>query len=119
MANLHMLMEIGVDTDEGLACCADDVEFYEEMLKEYVSESKTGLDELNRFYTMQDWEHYGIRAHTTKSTSRMIGAVSFSEIAREMEFAAKEGRAEAIIMNHASFVSGYQQLVDGNQKALI
>ena len=109
MANLHMLMEIGVDTDEGLACCADDVEFYEEMLK----------DELNRFYTMQDWEHYGIRAHTTKSTSRMIGAVSFSEIAREMEFAAKEGRAEAIIMNHASFVSGYQQLVDGIQKALI
>ena len=49
----------------------------------------------------------------------MIGAVSFSEIAREMEFAAKEGRAEAIIMNHASFVSGYQQLVDGIQKALI
>ena len=119
MVNLQMLKVTGIDTDEGLACCADDAEFYEEMLKEYVSESQTGLDELDRFYTMQDWEHYGIRAHTAKSTSRMIGAVSFSDIAREMEFAANEGKSEEIVARHALFITDYQQLVDDIRKAIV
>lgn len=119
MADLQMLKAIGIDPDEGLAYCADDEEFYEDMLKEYISESQNGIEELNRFYAVQDWDHYGIRVHTAKSTSRMIGAASFSETAREMEFAAKEGRTEEIVSRHHSFVTGYQEIIDGIRKALI
>lgn len=119
MADIQILRSGGIDINEGLACCADDAEFYEEMLAEYITESKTGEEELDRFYTQQDWVRYGIRAHSVKSTSRMIGATSFSEIAREMEFAAKEGRFDEIIARHDAFTGEYRRLADCIREALI
>ena len=118
MSDIQKLKESGIDIEEGLACCADDEEFYEEMLGEYVSEYRSGLEELNRFYEEKDWKNYGIRAHIVKSTSRMIGARSFSETAREMESAVRDGNQEQIIARHSDFIIGYQQLVDGIRKAL-
>lgn len=118
MADMQMLRSGGIDPDEGLACCADDAEFYEEMLAEYIAESQAGLEELDRFCAQKDWTRYGIRAHSVKSTSRMIGAASFSETAREMELAAKEGRSDEIIARHHTFADEYRQLTECIRKAL-
>ena len=118
MVDTQTLAALGIDAEEGLAYCADDPEFYEEMLGEYVAEAGAGLDELDRAYAGRDWQLYGIRAHSIKSTSRMIGATAFSELAREMELAAREGRAGDIDARHAPFVAGYRQLVGDIRKVL-
>ena len=36
MLDTEALHRIGIDTEEGIAYCADDPEFYEDMLREYL-----------------------------------------------------------------------------------
>ncbi len=117
MLNIEALTAAGIDTEEGMAYCADDPEFYEEMLMEFVSEAVSRPEEMGRLLSDADWENYGIHAHTLKSSSRMIGATSFSERAREMEMAAKAGDADTILSGHASFAAEYAALVDAIRKA--
>ena len=117
MLNMDALTAAGIDTEEGLAYCADDPEFYEEMLMEFVSEAMSRPEEMNRLLSSADWVNYGIHAHTLKSTSRMIGALSFSEQARELEMAAKAGDGDMIFSRHASFAAEYAALVDAIRKA--
>ncbi len=117
MLNLAALTAAGIDTEEGMAYCADDPEFYEEMLKEFVSEAISRPEEMGKLLSVADWVNYGIHAHTLKSTSRMIGALAFSERARAMEMAAKAGNGDVILSNHASFAAEYAALVDAIRKA--
>jgi len=118
MADLSALKKYGIDTEEGLAYCADDPEFYEEMLAEYVNEGAGNVPELKGMFEAKDWEHYRIIAHSVKSTSRMIGAKEMAERAFEMETAAKEGSTEAIIASHPQFLEKYDNLIAILQKEL-
>jgi len=110
---MDQLKALGIDTDEGLAYCADDPEFFEEMLDEYAAEAAGRLEELEESCQEGNWSQYGILAHTVKSTSRMIGAKEFSEKAREMEMAAKEGSGDVIRAGHDRFVAEYRALSEG------
>lgn len=113
MLNTEALHRIGIDTEEGIAYCADDPEFYEDMLREYLQESDGRAADLRRFYASQDWSQYGLCAHSVKSTSKMIGAKAVSELAREMEFACRSGDAASVLAGHDRFLREYTDLVDG------
>lgn len=112
MPDTAKLEALGIDAGEGLAYCADDPEFYEEMLAEYVNEGEANRAQLRRFFEAQDWENYRIRAHSLKNTSRMIGAAMLSERVHALELAAKEGNIEAIHAAHDAFLADYAALVD-------
>jgi Hpt domain. len=112
MLDLQKLEELGLDTEEGLACCAEDPEFYEEMLGEYIAEGRKKSAELKRLYDSADWADYGMRAHSVKSTSRTIGALTLSETARELEFAAKERNEQTIRTLHPAFLTAYTELLE-------
>ena len=55
MPDTKALHRIGIDTEEGIAYCADDAEFYEDMLREYLQESDDRAADLQRFYAPQRW----------------------------------------------------------------
>ena len=112
MPDFEALQALGLHTDEGLACCADDPEFYEEMLAEYAAEAPVRVAQLEEQFDAADWKNYGISAHSVKSTSRMIGALALSERAKELEFAAKAGDAETIRGAHAPFLKEYTLLAE-------
>ena len=112
MLDRKALEALGVDTSAGLACCADDPEFYEEMLAEYVKESETNRTDLQRFFEAQDLDNYRIRAHSIKSTSRMIGASALAETAYGLELAAKDRDAAKIAEAHGPFLSDYSAFAD-------
>lgn len=118
MLNENALRALEIDMAEGLACCADDPEFYEEMLGEYAAEGPARAEELQRFYEAADWADYAIRAHSVKSTSRMIGADAFAERARILETAAKAGDAAAVRAAHDAFLRDYRALQRGIREAL-
>lgn len=111
MPDLDALSLIGIDTEEGIAFCADDPEFYEEMLREFLDESSAKYDDLRKSFTDHDWHLYGICAHSIKSTAKMIGAKTLSERAREMEFAAKERNEAVLAAGHDRFLSEYMELI--------
>ena len=113
MLDTEALHRIGIDTEEGIAYCADDPEFYEDMLREYLQESDGRAADLRRFYALQDWSQYGLCAHTVKSTSKMIGAKAVSELAREMELACRSRDAASVLTGHDRFLREYTDLADG------
>ena len=110
MLDTEALRRIGIDPEEGLACCAEDPEFYEEMLREYLKESDAKAAELRSFYEERIWQRYGISAHSVKSTSRMIGAKALSERAHELELAGREENESAILAGHERFLKEYADL---------
>ena len=112
MLDTEALHRIGIDTEEGIAYCADDPEFYEDMLREYLQESDGRAADLRRFYASQDWSQYGLCAHTVKSTSKMIGAKAVSELAREMELACRSRDAASVLTGHDRFLREYTDLAD-------
>lgn len=118
MPDMKQLQDLGLHTEDGLAYCADDPEFYAEMLQEYAAESAEKAAELARFYAARDWPNYAIRAHSLKSTSRMIGAQALSDRARGLEAAAKAGDEAAVAADHAPFLAALAALT-GRLKELL
>ena len=98
------LEALGIDTEEGLAYCVNDPEFYEEMLGEYTADGKEAVTAMQRFLDAGDWQNYRIRAHSLKNTSRTIGARDISERAYALELAAAEKDAAAILALHGPFI---------------
>ena len=112
MLERDALAQIGIDVDEGIACCAGDPEFFDEMVVEYLDESAERTAELARLYEVRDWSQYARCAHSIKSTSMMIGARSIAELARTMELAGKEGDEAAILAGHEGFLGQYAGFAD-------
>ena len=110
-SEMEKLRELGIDTEEGLACCADDEEFYLEMIEEYAREGKERYETLKQCFARKDWKNYSIHAHSLKSTSRMIGAAALSELARELEFASREGDEEKVQSLHDEMMRSYDALL--------
>ncbi len=102
--DLQLLQALGLDTEEGLAFCAGDGEFYEEMLGEYVTESLSRAAELEAFFTVRDWGAYRTAVHSLKSTSRMIGAQALSQRAKELESAAADKNEAVLLAGHGGFL---------------
>ena len=113
MLDTHALKSLGIDDAEGLTYCADDMDFYGEMLAEYVNEHDANETRMQRFFEARDWANYRILMHSVKNTSRMIGASDLSEKAHGLELAAKEGDESALRTAHTPFLADYAALADG------
>ena len=119
MLDMKELEALGVDTSAGLACCADDPEFYEEMLAEYVKESETNKVDLQRFFEARDLDNYRIKVHSIKSTSSMIGASALAEKAYSLELAGKERDEAKIAEAHEPFLTDYSLFADRLRELII
>lgn len=105
------LKAAGINTEEGISYCAEDEDFYVEMLGEFIKESEGNLKKLEESFDAENWADYRILAHSVKNTSKMIGARGFSEQAHEMELAAKEENAAKIRESHELFSAEYVSLI--------
>ena len=64
-------------------------------------------EEIEGFYSSEDWQDYTIKVHALKSSAKLIGAVAFAERAQLLENAGKEENVEYIRANHADFMKDY------------
>lgn len=99
-----------LDLQTGLSYCMNDMDFYHEMVEEYLANDKR--DTMEETFASEDWENYQIAVHTLKSTSLMIGAVALSKQAAEMEKAAKTRNTDYIREHHANLILKYAELCD-------
>ena len=99
-----------VDLATGLANCMDSKEFYIEMVKEFLAGDKSS--ELEAALNDEDLREYRVIVHGLKSTSLVIGAVEFSELAKAQEFAARDGKFDEVKSKHAALMFEYRKLCD-------
>ncbi len=105
-----------LDVETGMTYCANDEEFYLEMIGTYFEDSK--LSEIEKSFAQKDWQNYRILVHALKSTSLSIGAVPLSQAAKALEAAAKEGDEGYIQANHAACMAAYKTLLEKIDAAL-
>ena len=111
--------DIGLNTDDGLKYCANDIPFYLEMLNDFVSLHQNKLKTLCECFGKQDWNDYKIYVHALKSNLHSIGAIKLSETARMLENAADSGEIATIRENHQDFIDEYNKLAkDIDEKVL-
>ena len=114
-----------INFDAAMSYCMNSKAFFIEMAQDFYTDEKTEL--INEYYTEKDWKNYRIQAHALKSTSLIIGALKFSEMAKKLELAAKEENWQYVTNNHTEMVNSYNKLkkeigkwleVSGNAKNL-
>lgn len=99
-----------LDLQTGLSYCMNDMDFYREMVEEYLANDKRSI--MEETFAAEDWGNYQIAVHTLKSTSLTIGAVALSKQAAEMEKAAKSRDTDYIREHHAELILKYTKLCD-------
>lgn len=86
----------GVDMEKGLAYAMGQQSIYEKVMLEYVKSRDDFAARLQEYYEASDWEKYRIVAHSIKSSSYSIGAEELGNLAKEMEFAARDLDVDSI-----------------------
>ena len=74
-----------VDWEKGKAFCMGNEEFYREILQAFL-ESPSAM-ELRQYYEESDFDNYRIKIHAMKSNLANIGAMSASDVAKQLELA--------------------------------
>ena len=99
------------DRNAGLQYCRGDEMFYRELLVQFHSESVKKRQMIEADYEQKNMEDYRIRVHALKSTAKMIGAENLSDLAKDLEMAAKEKDWDFIEKNHKEVLDQYAAAV--------
>ncbi len=106
---LARLKDIGININAGMQYCKNDMDFYKEVLVRFAQDAAGKAAEINDFYRQKDFGNYQIRVHALKSSAKMAGADSLSEMARKAEEAAKNHDAGYIEKHHEAILAGYSE----------
>ena len=101
---------LGLETKDGLRFCAQDTDFYREMLSDFAASFAEKGKLLAECRQKEDFKDYQIYVHALKSTSRSIGANALSDMARQLEDAARGGNTDFILAHHEQLLKDYESL---------
>ena len=108
---LVYLEEKGFHTGAGLQYCRGDREFYEGLLMQFAKSAENKITDIEGSFRQEDYKNYQILVHALKSSSKMIGADTLSEMAKAAEEAAKNQDAAYIKENHGDILDKYKEVV--------
>jgi len=108
---MAQLEGIGVNTRSGMQYCRGDKEFYVELLEKFAQDEERKASGMNVSFQNGDLGNYRILVHALKSSAKMVGADSLSEMAKRAEEAAKDNDAGYIREHHEELLNKYHELV--------
>ena len=95
----------------GLRNCGGEISDYLEILKINYEYGHKSLDELETLLTKKDYENYTIKIHSMKSTTKNMGAMRVSDMARKQEEAGRAGEYDHLGLDFAAFRAKYESLL--------
>ena len=105
----EQLLAMGIDMNEGIGY-AGTKDMYLITLRFFRDSAEAKLRELQGYYDDENWENYVTKVHGLKSSARVIGAETFSEHARLLELAGKEGDLDYIHAQHTGLMEEYRTM---------
>ena len=97
-----------INLELGLQYCMDSKSFYIEMLMTFSDIER--LEKIQEAFNLGDVKNYQILVHALKSTAMSIGAENLSELAKKLEFAAKNDNLDEIRAGHGDLMIDYQKV---------
>lgn len=107
-----------IDKKIGMSYCSDMESLYNELVQMFIDLGPEKKTELTSFLEHEDCVNYEIAVHALKSTAKSIGAVGLSEYAKDMEFAAKDGKLKFLQERHNTLMKYYQKVIDEGKSLL-
>ena len=107
-----------VDTAAGLGRFAGNEEVYKNVLKSYVTNTRSLLEGLNGHLEKENLTDYAILVHGIKGSSFGVGAMGLGAKAERLENLAKAGEKERVLAENSSFVESVKTLLDSIDSAL-
>ena len=98
MEKKELLKNYNVQVDESLEFWGD-MDSYNESLKEFLDSLDEKLNNLEYYKNNEDYNNYGILAHSMKSEAKYLGFMSDAEVFLQHEMAGKESNKEFINNN--------------------
>ena len=99
----------GIDTAKGIVNCGS-AEDYDVILNIFLESYVSKSGELNSLYEAGDWEDYTVKVHALKSSAFIIGADGLGELAKELEYAGKDGDIDRIRADHEKLMGMYEDI---------
>lgn len=118
VTSLARLEANGFLVAEGLRYCGRSSALYEEVLTHFARDAERKIAKLEAAFREQNLKDYQILAHSLKSSSKMIGAQTLSEMAKGSEDAAKNQNAEYIRQHHPALLAQYRETAERISNAL-
>ena len=97
----------GFDVKQALGYCMSDVSIYISVVRSYYEDSLESR--IEEAYLERNLYEYTIYVHALKSTSKSIGAMRLSEMAYQLEMAAKREDEDFIEENHVVCMDVYRE----------
>lgn len=107
-----------VNLERGLNNCGGSLDDYLEVLKITWRYGSMQLQELEQFLSDKDYENYTIKIHSMKSTTKNLGAIQLSDMARNQEEAGCNDDFAYIDSHAEEFQEEYQKLLTRIQDVL-
>ncbi len=111
--DLEKLKDYDIDPSTGLKYCQQDVDFYKQLMKQFVEESVTKKEGMSTSLEKKDWKSYAIYVHAIKSTAKMIGATELSGLAQRQEADAKADNGDAVMETREELMALYEKTIEG------
>ena len=108
---LRTLREGGIDTEQGMRYCQRDVSFYLQILRQFELEYEEKYTKLEIYREKRNDPNYAVIIHALKGTAKMIGASELSDLAADLEDAAKKGKETYLREHHPAFLTEYTAVV--------
>ena len=100
----------GIDAAIGMQYSGDDENLYREVLSDYMDTIEEKAEVIAKAVETQDIETYTIEVHSLKSTSKSIGAMELSELAKDLESNGKNKEWGPIIEKTPALLKMYRDL---------
>lgn len=110
--------ERGLNVNKGLSNIGFNKESYEAILLSYYHENKKKIDRLVGIFKKEELSAFISAVHGIKSTSASVGAMGLSSLARELEYAGKDGDIGFITEKLPLFLKEYQLILEEIEKYL-
>lgn len=98
MEKKELLVSYGVDVDKALEFWGD-IESFNESLKEFKDSLEDKLNNIKYYKNSNDWNNYGILAHSMKSEAKYLGFMNDAEVFLEHELKGKASDKDFIDKN--------------------
>ncbi len=86
----------GISYEDALRNCGGE-DILKTVFQKFYESIEERSEAIEGYVAQGDWQNYRIAVHSLKSSARLIGALSLSDAAKDLEAAAKEQRVEQIV----------------------
>ena len=100
----------GIDVSVGMKYSGGDEDLYKEVLSDYMDTIEEKANVIEKAVEEGNLETYTIEVHSLKSTSKSIGAIELSELAKDLEASGKNSEWGPIIARTPAMLTMYRNL---------